>query len=213
MNKHKAKLFVVSAPSGCGKGTILEEVFKEKEVYYSVSCTTRKPRENEVDGINYYFIDNDKFEEMKKNNGFLEYAQYANNCYGTPAAPVKENLENGIDVILEIETKGAFQVKKAMPEAVLMFVLPPSVKELRRRLFKRGTETEEVIEARISEAVGEIEKSYEYDYVIMNDELEDAVNDFKNVFESATNENSDADKYKPCNEKVKNMIDEVLKNA
>ncbi len=209
----KSKLFVVSAPSGCGKGTVLAEVFKDKNVYYSVSCTTRGPREGEVDGVNYFFIDNNKFEEMIKNNEFLEYAQYASNCYGTPLKPVLEKLDAGIDVLLEIEPKGAFQVKKAMPEAVMLFILPPSVAELKRRLYKRGTETDDVIAKRVAASVDEIKKAYDYDYVIMNDALEDAVADFKIVFESAKNDTSDADKFKAVNDSVKNMIDEVLKNA
>ena len=213
MSEGKAKLFVVSAPSGCGKGTILAEVFKAREVYYSVSCTTRKPREGEVDGVNYFFVDKDKFEDMIGNDEFLEYAQFASNYYGTPVKAVKESLEKGIDVVLEIETKGAFQVKKAMPEAVLLFILPPSVKELVRRLNKRGTESEEVIAERVSEAVGEIEKSYKYDYVIMNAELENAIDDFHAVFESAKLEDSNADKFKPNDENTKKIIDEVLKNA
>lgn len=210
---NNAKLFIVSAPSGCGKGTILSEFFKDKKVFYSISCTTREPREGEKDGVHYHFIDNEKFDKMIDENGFLEYAKFASNAYGTPIKPVLENLENGIDVVLEIETQGAFQVKKTMPEAIMLFILPPSVKELRRRLFKRGTEKEDVIEKRVGQAVGEIQKAYDYDYVIMNDELEDAIKDFKIVFESAKNEDSKADKFKPSNENTKNMIDEVLKNA
>ncbi|MGN1133194.1 MAG: guanylate kinase [Oscillospiraceae bacterium] len=209
----KAKLFVVSAPSGCGKGTVLAEVFKGRDVYYSVSCTTRKPRDGEVDGVNYFFIDNNKFEEMIKNNEFLEYAQYASNSYGTPLKPVLDKLEAGTDVVLEIEPKGAFQVKKAMPEAVMLFILPPSVAELKRRLYKRGTETDDVIAKRLAASVDEIKKAYDYDYVIMNDALEDAVADFIAVFESAKSENSNGDKFKSNNINVKNMIDEVLRNA
>ena len=210
---NNAKLFIVSAPSGCGKGTILSEFFKDKKVFYSISCTTREPREGEKDGVHYHFIDNEKFDKMIDENGFLEYAKFASNAYGTPIKPVLENLENGIDVVLEIETQGAFQVKKTMPEAIMLFILPPSVKGLRRRLFKRGTEKQDVIEKTVGQAVGEIQKAYDYDYVIMNDELEDAIKDFKIVFESAKNEDSKADKFKPSNENTKNMIDEVLKNA
>ncbi len=207
----KARLFVVSAPSGCGKGTILSEVFKDRDVYYSVSCTTRKPREGEKDGVNYYFVDNEKFDKMISENGFLEYAKFVNNSYGTPAKPVTDSLNAGRDVVLEIETQGAFQVKKAMPEAVLIFILPPSVKEIRRRLNKRGTENAEIIEKRTAEALGEIAKAYNYDYVIMNDALEDAVEDFKTVMDSARNSDSTADSFKA--ENVKNIIDEVLRNA
>lgn len=208
-----AKLFIVSAPSGCGKGTILSEFFEGKKVFNSVSCTTRGPRVGEIDGVHYHFIDDETFQKMIDENGFLEYAKFASNAYGTPSKPVLENLENGVDVILEIETQGAFQVKKVMPEAVMLFILPPSVRELKRRLLKRGTEKEDVIEQRLSKAVGEIEQSYKYEYVIMNDELDDAVNDFKTVFESVKNGDSNADKFNPSNENIKNMIDGVLKNA
>lgn len=213
MNDNKAKLFVVSAPSGCGKGTILSEVLQIKKFHYSVSCTTREPREGEVHGENYFFIDKNKFEEMIANNEFLEYACFASNYYGTPEKAVRENLEKGIDIVLEIETQGAFQIKKAMPEAVLVFILPPSVKELNRRLNKRGTEDEDVILKRLSEAKGELQKASAYDYVIMNDGLEEAVEDFITVFDSAKNEDSKADRFKPSNEETKKMIDEVLKNA
>lgn len=208
-----AKLLVISAPSGCGKGTLLSEVFKEKKVYYSISCTTRNPRENEQDGVHYSFIDDKTFEDMISKNQFLEHAGFVGHYYGTPLNPVIENLKNGVDVVLEIETQGAFQVKEAMPEAILIFILPPSIEEIERRLKKRGTEKEEVIAKRVSEAKGEIEKSYHYDYVIMNDALEDAVNDFLTILESVKNENKKADKFKSENEEIKKMIDEVLKNA
>lgn len=210
---NNAKLFVISAPSGCGKGTILAEVFKNRDVYYSVSCTTRKPREGEIDGVHYHFIKNDQFEKMAQNNEFLEYAGYADHYYGTPLETVKGNLEQGRDVVLEIETKGAFQVKKAMPEAVLMFILPPSIKEIDRRLHKRGTEEESVIQKRLSEAVGEIKQADKYDYVIMNDELEKAVEDFNIVFNSAKAEDDKADKFKSDREEIKKLIGEVLENA
>ena len=213
MSENKAKLFVVSAPSGCGKGTILSEVIKAKNFHYSVSCTTRQPRDGEVDGVNYYFISQDKFEQMIEQNEFLEHARFASNYYGTPAKAVKDSLEKGIAIVLEIETKGAFQVKEAMPEAVLIFILPPSVKELKRRLYKRGTEEDDVIEKRVSKAVGEIQQAYKYDYVIMNDGLEDAIADFVKVYDSARNGTPEADEHKPDVEKTKNMIDEVLKNA
>lgn len=213
MSKNNARLFVISAPSGCGKGTILGEVFKNRAVYYSVSCTTRKPREGERDGVNYFFIDQTRFDEMIKNNEFLEYASFVNNSYGTPKSPVEENLAKGIDVILEIETQGAFQVKKVMPEAVLMFILPPSVKEINRRLHKRGTENEEVINKRTAEAANEISKAYEYDYVIMNDGLEEAVEDFVTVMNSVKAEDGKADGFKSNNENTMKIIEEVLKNA
>ena len=172
MYKNNAKLFVISAPSGCGKGTILAEVFKNRDVFYSISCTTRKPREGEKDGVHYHFISDDSFKKMIDSGEFLEHAGYVGHYYGTPKKPVLANLEQGRDVILEIETNGAFQVKKAFPEAVLMFILPPSVKEIDRRLRKRGTESDDVIADRVSQAAGEIGKAGGYDYVIMNDGLE-----------------------------------------
>ncbi|WP_124098450.1 guanylate kinase [Ruminococcus sp. Marseille-P6503] len=210
---NKARLFVVSAPSGCGKGTILGEVFKNSDVFYSVSCTTRDPREGEVDGVHYHFIDDAQFEKTAAENGFLEYAGFVKHYYGTPAEPVIRNLSEGRDVVLEIETNGAFQVKKAMPEAVLIFILPPSVDELKRRLNKRGTESEAVIAERVKAAADEIAKAYDYDYAIMNDGLEDAVRDFETVMRAAKNDLSDADMFRTSNKTIKNMINEVLKNA
>lgn len=201
---NKGKLFVVSAPSGCGKGTILLEVLnKNKNLFYSVSATTRTPREGEIDGVNYYFLSKDEFKREIDNGGMLEYAQYCDNFYGTPKKKVVEKLEQGIDVILEIETKGAMQVKGVMPEAVLIFILPPSVLELRRRLNTRGTEEENVIEKRVKEAEDEIRRAFNYDYIIMNDELDKAIEDFKAVLKAS----------KLTKENNKNMIEEVLKNA
>ena len=201
---NKGKLFVVSAPSGCGKGTILLEVLnKNKNLFYSVSATTRTPREGEIDGVNYYFLSKDEFKREIDNGGMLEYAQYCDNFYGTPKKKVVEKLEQGIDVILEIETKGAMQVKGVMPEAVLIFILPPSVLELRRRLNKRGTEEESVIEKRVKEAEDEIRRAFNYDYIIMNDELDKAIEDFEAVLKAS----------KLTKENNKNMIEEVLKNA
>lgn len=201
---NKGKLFVVSAPSGCGKGTILLEVLNNnKNLFYSVSATTRTPREGEIDGVNYYFLSKDEFKREIDNGGMLEYAQYCDNFYGTPKKKVFEKLEQGIDVILEIETKGAMQVKGVMPEAVLIFILPPSVLELRRRLNKRGTEEENVIEKRVKEAEDEIRRAFNYDYIIMNDELDKAIEDFEAVLKAS----------KLTKENNKNMIEEVLKNA
>lgn len=213
MFKNNAKLFVISAPSGCGKGTILSEVFKNKNPYYSVSCTTRKPRDGEVDGIHYKFVDDSVFEKMVQSGDFLEHAGFVGHYYGTPKEPAIKNLNEGRDVILEIETQGAFQVKEAFPEAVLLFVLPPSVKELKRRLNKRGTEKEDVIDKRCAEASGEIAKAKKYDYVIMNDGLEDAVADFVTVMESVKAGDGKADRFKADNENTINLINEVLKNA
>lgn len=204
MNNERGTLFVISAPSGCGKGTILEEVFKRvNNLFFSVSATTRSPRPGEIDGVNYYFKTVDEFKEMVDNDGVLEYAQFCGNYYGTPKAAVLEKLSQGIDVVLEIETQGAMSIKKSYPEAVLIFILPPSVKELERRLKNRGTETDEVIAKRVGEASGEINKAYNYDFVLVNDELELAIENFIHILKSH--------RFKINNNK--NTIDEVLKNA
>lgn len=200
----KGNLYVVSAPSGCGKGTILAEILKKNaNLFLSVSATTRCPREGEVDGVNYYYISEEEFKSEIKSGGMLEYAQYCGNFYGTPKKKVLEKLNKGIDVILEIETIGAMHVKKAMKEAVLIFILPPSVAELRRRLNKRGTEEQEVIDIRVKEAVEEIKRAVNYDYVMMNDELENAINDFGAILKAS----------KLTIENNKNMIGKVLENA
>ncbi len=200
----KGKLFVISAPSGCGKGTILSEVLKNnKNLFFSVSATTRSPRDGETEGVNYYYITEEEFKREIDNGGMLEYTQYCGHYYGTPKKKVIDKLEQGIDVILEIETIGAMQVKKAMNEAILIFILPPSVPELRRRLNKRGTEKPDVIEKRISEAVDEIKRSYNYDYVMMNDELEVSIKDLEAILTAS----------KLTIDNNKNMIGEVLENA
>lgn len=180
MNK-KGLLIVVSAPSGCGKGTILNEILKDEGYYFSVSATTRAPRPGEKNGINYYFLSKEEFEERIKNGQMLEYARYCGNYYGTPKAETEKKLDDGMNVILEIEVKGAAQIKKKCPDAVTIFILPPSIEELENRLRKRGTETEDVISQRVEAARGEIEYAADYDYIIVNDRLEDAVSDFRAV--------------------------------
>lgn len=200
----KGKLYVVSAPSGCGKGTILAEVLKNNDnLFYSVSATTRCPRDGEEDGVNYYFLSVDDFKKEIENGGMLEYAQFCDNYYGTPKQKVLDKLNKGIDVILEIETNGAMQIKKAMNEAILIFILPPSVSELRRRLNKRGTEKQDIIDKRVNEATAEIKRACEYDYIMINDELEKAIADFEAILKAS----------KLTNENNKSKIEEVLKNA
>lgn len=201
---NKGKLYVVSAPSGCGKGTILSEVLKNNDnLFYSVSATTRCPRDGEEDGVNYYFLSVEDFKKEIENGGMLEYAQFCDNYYGTPKQKVLDKLNKGIDVILEIETNGAMQIKKAMSEAILIFILPPSVSELRRRLNKRGTEKQDIIDKRVNKAEAEIKKACEYDYIMINDELEKAIEDFEAILKSS----------KLTNENNKSKIEEVLKNA
>ena len=199
----KGTLFIVSGPSGCGKGTVLAEILKQDNVYYSVSATTRAPRPGEINGVNYHFLSKDEFEKLIENGGMLEYANYCGNYYGTPKKPVEDMLTEGKNVILEIEVQGALKVMEKCPEAVSVFILPPSLKELRRRLHKRGTETEEVIEKRIGEAAGEIRKAVNYDYVMINGELEIAVSDLLSIINS----------QKLKKENSEYLIDEVLENA
>ncbi|MBQ7083459.1 MAG: guanylate kinase, partial [Oscillospiraceae bacterium] len=143
---NKGLLIVFSGPSGVGKGTVLKEYLKKyPDTAFSVSATTRSPREGEVDGQHYYFMSRSDFDRLVENDGFLEHAEFAGNCYGTPRGPVEENLQKGIDVVLEIEVQGALQVKEKCPDALLIFVMPPSFEELRRRLFGRGTEDEATV--------------------------------------------------------------------
>lgn len=200
--KNKGLLLVVSAPSGCGKGTILGEILKDDSFYYSISATTRAPREGEQDGVNYHFITKEEFEQRIALGGMLEYAQYCGNYYGTPKKEVEQMREAGRDVILEIEVEGAMKVRVLCPDAVFLFIAPPSVEELRRRLNKRGTEAAEVIEERVSQAARELSYADRYDYIIVNGELEKAIQDFRTVVR--------AEKLRTKNG---NKIDEVLNHA
>ena len=200
--KNKGLLLVVSAPSGCGKGTILGEILKDDSFYYAISATTRAPREGEQDGVNYHFITKEEFEQRIAQGGMLEYAQYCGNYYGTPKKEVEQMREAGRDVILEIEVEGAMKVRALCPDAVFLFIAPPSVEELRRRLNKRGTEAAEVIEERVSQAARELSYADRYDYIIVNGELEKAIQDFRTVVR--------AEKLRTKNG---NKIDEVLNHA
>ena len=202
MNK-KGILIVVSAPSGCGKGTILAEILKDESFYYSVSATTRSPRRGETDGVQYHFISKEQFEKNIKEGKMLEYAQYCDNYYGTVKSDVEEKLSQGMNVILEIEVQGAMQIKNICPDAVFIFIAPPSISELRRRLKKRNTETDKVIEERVAQAADEIKFASDYDYIVVNAELSDAINDFKSVIR--------AEQLKSVHSE--NIINEVLENA
>lgn len=178
----KGLLFVVSAPAGCGKDTILEQLFKVTEnVGYSVSATTRAPREGEVNGVHYHFMSREQFEQMIKDEAVLEYTEYCGNYYGTPRKAVEDMLNEGKDVILKIEVEGAMNIKRLFPECCLVFILPPSMQELERRLRKRGTETEEKIIERTAQAREELKFAENYDYLIVNGELSVAVDDLKAV--------------------------------
>jgi guanylate kinase len=177
-------LIVISGPAGTGKGTVVGRLLeKNPNIKLSISKTTRKPRPGEKEGVNYFFVSREQFEEEIKNERFLEYAEYNNNYYGTPKDFVFEALEKGYDVILEIETKGALQIKKVFSDAVLIFLLPPSIEELYKRLVKRGTESEDEIRARLEIAKNEIKLVPEYDYCVINDNVDDAAEKIQKIIE------------------------------
>lgn len=166
---NKGILLVISGPSGCGKGTVIKEVMKEGNFFYSVSATTRAPREGEIHGKHYFFVSRERFDEMVCNNEFLEYTETYGNCYGTPTAPVMAELEKGKDIILELDVVGAVNVKRNYPDALLVFLLPPSREELISRLVGRHTENEEQLKKRIAYFDKEMELSDEYDFKVLND--------------------------------------------
>ena len=179
-------LTVVSGFAGSGKGTIMQELLSRYDNYaLSISATTRSPRPGEEHGKHYFFVDREEFERMIKEDELLEYAQYVENYYGTPRSYVEQMLAGGKDVILEIETQGALLVKEKLPETLLMFVMPPSVEEIYRRLKKRGTETEENIRQRMKRAVVEAELVEKYDYLIINDDLEECIKRVHYTIQSA----------------------------
>lgn len=178
----KGLLLVISAPSGGGKGTILKELFKgDPNLVMSVSATTRSPRPGEEHGTHYYFTDKPSFEKMIENGEMLEHAEYCGNYYGTPAAPVEQWREEGRDVVLEIEVQGGAQIRKIVPDAVSIFILPPSMAVLEKRLRGRGTENEETIQKRLSTAREEIPCAKDYEYIVYNDALEDAVDEIQAI--------------------------------
>ena len=184
----KGVLIVISGFSGSGKGTLMKKLTADYENYaLSISMTTRSPREGEVDGREYFFVTKEEFEKRIAADGMIEYASYCDNFYGTPKAYVEEQLENGKDVILEIEIQGAHKVKAIYPEAILMFVMPPSAQELYRRLKGRGTESDEVIAKRMARAVEESEGIDTYDYIVVNDNLEDCIAQINTIVDAAHN--------------------------
>ena len=188
MLNRKGLLLVVSGPSGAGKGTICKALLnKNDQIKLSVSATTRKPRNGEVHGVNYFFIEKEEFTKMIENGEFLEYAQIYDNFYGTPKAAIIECLEKGQDVILEIEMQGARQIKEVYPEGVFIFVLPPSLEELKSRIVGRGTETQEEIEKRFSCAFEEINQIVNYDYFIVNEDVEKSVRELEAIISSEKN--------------------------
>ena len=182
----KGIIIVVSGFSGAGKGTLMKELTKKYDNYaLSVSATTRNPRPGEVNGREYFFVSNEEFEKLIEENGLIEHAGYVDHYYGTPRKFVEDKLSQGIDVILEIEIQGALQIKEQYPDAVLLFVMPPSAAELEKRLRGRGTETEEVILQRLKRAKEESVGIEKYDYLVINDDLEKCTERLHNIIEAA----------------------------
>ena len=181
---NKGKLIVISGPSGAGKGTVIKQVLRRKgNVALSVSCTTRAPRPGEQEGVDYYYVSKEKFAQMIEEDGFLEYESFFDNSYGTPEEPVRKQLAQGINVILEIDVKGGMNIKKKVPEAELIFIAPPSMEILRSRLVGRKTETPDQIEKRTKRAFEEMQYQEQYDYVVVNDDLQQAVQQVIDIIE------------------------------
>lgn len=180
-NQHSGKLFIISGPSGAGKGTICKRLVEDTKVEISVSVTTRNPRPGEVDGKSYYFATKDEFQSQIERDGFLEYAEVYGNYYGTPREKVVEKLKQGVDVVLEIDIQGALNVKEAYPNGIFIFILPPSMAELRKRITGRGSESEEAINLRLSQTLKEISYIDKYDYCVVNGDLEEAVSRVKSI--------------------------------
>lgn len=172
----KGLLIVISGPSGVGKGTVRKALFEREDhnLVYSISMTTRKPRDGEVDGKDYFFVSREEFEKKIKDNGFLEYAEFVGNYYGTPIDEIKKQISAGNEVVLEIEVQGALQVREKIKDAVFVFIAPPSLDSLYARLHNRGTESEEIIKQRIEKAKKEIDLAYKYDYIVINDTVDNA---------------------------------------
>lgn len=185
----KGRLFVFSGASGVGKSTVLSQVMKQRsDLKFSVSATTRKPRPGEQEAVSYYFVSRDQFEEMIRNGAFLEYDEHMENYYGTPISQLEDKLENG-SVILDIEPVGALNVKKVRPDAVLIFIAPPSVGELERRLRSRGDTPEEQIRLRLDRMRWEVAQMDQYDYVVVNDRVETCVEEILNIIRTKLEEN------------------------
>ncbi len=200
----KGGVFIVAGPSGSGKDTLFKELFKKRpDIKFSISSITRAMRVGEVEGEKYNFITREKFEDMLKNDELLEYNVYIGNYYGTPKAPVVAAIEKGEDMLIEVDVNGAKSIREKLPEAVSIFIMPPSYKELKRRLSGRGTESDEVIEKRMHESLSEIARATEFDYIVVNDNIDEAVDDIIEIIESS----------RLMLKRQKNLIDGVLNNV
>lgn len=186
----RGNLFIMSGPSGTGKGTICDELLKKYEIFLSISTTTREIRKGETEGVTYNYTTVANFERMIRNEEMLEYAKYGNNYYGTPKKTVEQMLEDGKNVLLEIEPQGAMQVKKIFTDAILMFIVPPSMKELKKRLTERGRENEEQIEERLQAAQWEFGEALKYNKIFINDNLDECVQEVIEYLEEKTKERS-----------------------
>lgn len=184
--KQKGQLIVLSGPSGAGKSTVIKQLMEKRgNIHFSVSYTTRQPRSGEVDGVNYNFVDRAEFERMIADHEFLEYAEYSQNYYGTSLKVIEEKQAAGVDVMLDIEVQGAANVRAKCPDAVLVFIVPPTYQELERRLRGRGTDSEEVIQMRLKRALEEIREVDKYDYLVINDLVAEAADELDAIMSAA----------------------------
>ena len=184
--KERGQLIVLSGPSGVGKSTVIAELFSQRSnIYFSVSYTTRQPRVGEQDGVNYNFVSREEFERMIADDELLEYAEYVDNYYGTSIKLIREKLDAGIDVLLDIEVQGAAKVRARCPDALFIFIIPPSFEELSRRLHRRNTDSEDVIAGRLAKARQEFREIPKYDYLVMNDKVANAVHEIEAILTAA----------------------------
>ncbi len=200
----KGGVFIISGPSGSGKDTVLVKLFEKcPEILFSISSVTRNMRQGEKEGEKYNFISREKFEAMIKEDKLLEYNLYVDNYYGTPREPVEKAVSENKDIFIEVDVNGAASIREKLPEAISIFIMPPSFEELKRRLSSRGTETEQVINKRMSEALGEIKRACEYDYIVVNDDLAVAVEDIISIIRGS----------RFALKRQNHIINEVLKNV